>query len=121
MASGIASSGTPVIRYLTSYVLYRITLDVIGSFKSRALKRLWERGDKSKIPAQSATRIILVLDALDGATAPEDLDLPGLGFHPLTGNLKGRYAVAVTRNWRITFAWDDGDAVQVDFEDYHGK
>jgi len=34
---------------------------------------------------------------------------------------KGRYAVAVIRNWRITFAWDDGDAVQVDFEDYHGK
>jgi len=94
---------------------------VIGSFKSRALKRLWERGDKSRIPAQSATRIILVLDALDAATAPEDLDLPGLGFHPLTGNLKGRYAVTVTRNWRITFAWEDGDAVQVNFEDYHSK
>ena len=41
--------------------------------------------------------------------------------HILTGNLKGRYAVTVTRNWRITFAWEDGDAVQVNFEDYHSK
>jgi len=44
-----------------------------------------------------------------------------LGFHPLTGNVEGQFAVTVTRNWRITFAWEDGDAVQVNFEDYHSK
>ena len=27
----------------------------------------------------------------------------------------------VSRNWRLTFAWDDGDAVEIDLEDYHGK
>jgi len=44
-----------------------------------------------------------------------------LGFHPLSGNRKGQYAVTVTRNWRITFAWENSDAVHVDFEDYHGN
>ena len=36
-------------------------------------------------------------------------------------HFKGRYAVTVTSNWRITFAWEDGDAVQVNFEDYHSR
>jgi len=49
------------------------------------------------------------------------MDLPGFGFHALTGNLKGRYAVTVSRNWRITFGWDKGDAIDIDLEDYHGR
>lgn len=38
---------------------------------------------------------------------------------PLKGRDKGRYSVRVTGNWRLTFAWEDGDAVAVDLEDYH--
>ena len=45
---------------------------------------------------------------------------PG-GFHALTDDMKGRYAVTVSANWRITFAWDGEDAIQVELEDYHGK
>lgn len=33
----------------------------------------------------------------------------------------GRYALTVSRNWRITFAWKGEDAVDVDLEDYHGR
>ena len=40
--------------------------------------------------------------------------LPGLRFHALSGNLKGRFAVSVSPNWRITFAWDGEDAIDVD-------
>ena len=32
----------------------------------------------------------------------------------------GRYAVTVSRNWRITFAWAGDNATDVDLEDYHG-
>ncbi len=31
---------------------------------------------------------------------------------------KGRYAVS-SGNWRITFGWIEGDAIDVDLEDYH--
>jgi proteic killer suppression protein len=47
------------------------------------------------------------------------MDLPGMRFHALKGRDKGRYAVNVSGNWRITFAWDGNDAVDVDLEDYH--
>ncbi|EJW13583.1 HigB toxin protein [Rhodovulum sp. PH10] len=60
------------------------------------------------------------LNALDQARRPGDLDLPGFGLHPLKGDRQGRYALTVSRNWRLTFAWEGEDAVQVDIEDYHG-
>ncbi len=92
---------------------------MIASFRSRALKRYWERGEARRLPAQAVMRISMILDRLDAAVEPADLDLPGLGFHALKGPRKGEFAVWVTRNWRITFAWKDGDAVNVDLEDYH--
>lgn len=57
--------------------------------------------------------------ALAAAGHPEDMNLPGFGFHGLTGFNPKRYAVSVSGNWRITFAFDGEDAVDVDLEDYH--
>ena len=33
--------------------------------------------------------------------------------------LKGHYAVSVSGNWRVTFRFEDGAAVDVDYVDYH--
>ena len=93
---------------------------MIASFSSRVLKRFWERGDASRLPAQFITKIGMVLDALDAAMRPRDIDLPGFGFHSLKGGRRGQYAVTITRNWRITFRWLGEDAIDIDFEDYHG-
>jgi toxin HigB-1 len=49
---------------------------------------------------------------------PEQVNLPGFYWHPLQGG-EARWAIRVTGNWRITFAWDGADAVAVDLEDYH--
>jgi len=94
---------------------------VIRSFRSRALKRFFERDDGSRLPPADLERIAIILDRRDAAMTPSDMDLPGLRFHALAGRMKGRYAVTVRANWRITFAWDeaDGDAIEVDYEDYH--
>jgi toxin HigB-1 len=92
---------------------------MILSFRSRALKRYWERNEMRRLPPAAADRIALILDRLNAAIAPGDLDLPGLGFHALKSDRKGQFAVFVTRNWRITFGWEDGDATDVDLEDYH--
>ncbi len=35
------------------------------------------------------------------------------------GPMKGRYAVDVSANWRVTFRFEDGHAVDVDYLDYH--
>lgn len=92
---------------------------MIQSFRSRSLKRFWERNDASKLPPDRLQRIVMILDRLDAATSPEDMSLPGFGFHKLSGTSKGRYAVSVSANWRVTFGWQEQDAVEVDFEDYH--
>jgi toxin HigB-1 len=93
---------------------------MIASFSSRALKRFWERSEATRLPTQFVPKIKLILDALDAATEPKDMDVTGFRFHPLKGNRRGEYAVTVTRNWRITFRWLGEDAIDVRFEDYHG-
>jgi proteic killer suppression protein len=40
-------------------------------------------------------------------------------LHPLKGDLAGHWSVAVSGNWRLTFAFDGDDAVLVDYRDYH--
>jgi proteic killer suppression protein len=92
---------------------------MIVSFRSRALQRFWERNDSSKLPPDRVQKIAMLLDRLDASVHPTDMNVPGLGFHQLSGQSKGRFAVSVSANWRITFGWDQDNAVQVDFEDYH--
>ena len=41
------------------------------------------------------------------------------GYTLLKGVLKGRYAVSVSGNWRVTFRFEGGHAVDVDYVDYH--
>jgi proteic killer suppression protein len=94
---------------------------VIKSFQSRALRNFWQRGKTGAIDPQWLKRVRTILTALEIAKAPGALDLPGLGFHGLKGNKKGRYAVTVSGNWRITFAWSGMDATDVELEDYHGN
>ena len=92
---------------------------MIASFRSRALKRFWDKDDARRLPPDQIARIRQILRLLDTSVTPQDLDVTGLHFHPLTGDMKGRYAVTVKANWRITFAWDGEDAIEVDHEDYH--
>ena len=47
------------------------------------------------------------------------MNLPGFRLHMLKGRLKGHYAVSVSGNWRVTFRFEDGSAVDVDYLDYH--
>ena len=59
-----------------------------------------------------------ILQMLDSAGEPGDLNLAGLFFHGLHGNPQ-RWSIRVTANYRITFGWDEDAAKDVDLEDYH--
>jgi toxin HigB-1 len=93
---------------------------MIVSFKSKALKRYWTKGDDTGIRPDWRTKVRLILTRLDAAFEAAELDVPGFGFHLLKGNRAGRFAVSVSRNWRITFTWQGENATDVDMEDYHG-
>jgi proteic killer suppression protein len=101
-----------------TFAFRHITLPlVIRSFRNRALKRYFEADDPSALSVPNVARVSRMLRALDLATRPEQVNLPGFYWHPLQGDV--RWAIRVTGNWRITFAWDGADAVGVDLEDYH--
>ena len=92
---------------------------MIRNFRHKGLERYFAKSDRSGIDARQADRIRRILDLLDAAVAPADMDLPGYRFHSLKGDRKGAYAVSVSGNWRITFRFERGDAVDVNLEDYH--
>ena len=71
------------------------------------------------MPPEHARKIKRILTVLDQSATPRDMDLPGFRLHPLAGVLKGHYAVSVSGNWRVTFRFEDGEAVDVDYTDYH--
>jgi len=92
---------------------------MIRSYRSRALERFALTGNRRVLSVQKPERIERLLKALQAASRPGAMDLPSLRFHPLKGVDKGRYAIWVSENWRLTFGWNGVDAIDVDLEDYH--
>ena len=92
---------------------------MIKSWRHKGLKLFYTQGSTAKIQPAHADRIHDILQVLDAATAPEQMNLPGLAFHALAGDLKGFYSVKVSGNWRIIFGFEGRDAVLVDYLDYH--
>lgn len=92
---------------------------MIKGFRHKGLERFFLTGSKAGIQAKHAERLRLILGRLHAATSPEDMSLPGLSLHPLSGDRKGIWSVKVSGNWRITFLFEDGDAHVVNYEDYH--
>ncbi|MER9375992.1 type II toxin-antitoxin system RelE/ParE family toxin [Mesorhizobium sp. M0491] len=92
---------------------------MLKSFRNKALQRFFETGSPRGLSVQDDKRVARILRALEAASKPEDMDLPGYRFHGLSGDQKGRYSVRVNGNWRITFGWDGEDVIEVELEDYH--
>ena len=92
---------------------------MIASLRSKPLKRLWEDNDERGINPQHIAKVERILAALDEASRPEDMGLPSYKLHKLLGDHPPRWSVWVNGNWRITFAFVDGDAVDLDYEDYN--
>ena len=92
---------------------------MIQSFRHKGLRRFFEGDDKSKLPPEMVERIRTVLAFLDAAGSVEDMSQPSFRLHGLKGELKGFWAVTVRANWRIIFRFEDGNASDVDFLDYH--
>ena len=91
----------------------------IRGFRHKGLELFFTAGKTSKIQAQHAERLRLILGRLNVATEPRDMNLPGLYLHPLRGDRRGTWAVRLSGNWRVTFVFVGKDVDRVDYEDYH--
>ena len=94
---------------------------MIASFRHRGLKALYDGRTARRVSPEHVERLRDILGALDRSRGPEGMNLPGFRLHELKGRLKGHHAVSVSGNWRVTFRFDDGSAVDVDYVDYHWR
>ena len=92
---------------------------MIKSFRHKGLEEFFRHGSKAGIQPAHAKRRQVQLAKLNAAKGHEDMGLPGWRLHPLAGGLKDHWAVWVNGNWRMTFTFENGDAILVDYQDYH--
>ena len=92
---------------------------MIKTFAHKGLEAFFTAGSKAGIQPAHAAKLRRQLAQLDQAAAARDMNLPGWGLHPLKGDLAGFWSVWVNGNWRLTFRFEDGDAILVDYRDYH--
>ena len=93
---------------------------MIKTFRHRGLKDFFETGSKAGIqPAHAAKLKRQLLARLDAASRAEDMNLPGWDWHRLKGKLAGHWSVHVNGNWCLVFTFEHGDAILVDYQDYH--
>lgn len=90
----------------------------IESIRHKALRRLVVKGDRRIMEADRLTDMVAFIHA---AHEFDDLSMPpNFGFHALTGDRAGSFAMKVTKNWRLTFVKvSDQIIAELDLEDYH--
>lgn len=91
---------------------------MIGGFRHKGLEEIHLAGKTRRVGADHIRKCIRILQLLELAERPEDMNIAGFRFHSLQGAPK-RWSVRVTGNYRITFGWSGENALDVDFEDYH--
>ncbi len=97
-----------------------LQLTVIKSFANRATEELFRTGKAKRVPVDVARRALRKLESIDVAVQLSDLLVPpGNRLHALKGERAGQHAIAVNDQWRICFRFEEGDAHDVEFCDYH--
>lgn len=92
---------------------------MIRSFRHRGLREFFDSGSRRGISPELAARIARRLDVLEAAQHVTDIDAHGFNLHRLKGDRQGDWAISVSGNWRITFRFANGEADDVNLEDYH--
>ena len=91
---------------------------MIKGFRHKGIEQFFRTGSKAGIQPKHADRLRKQLFALDNAKAADDMNAPGWRLHPLHGDLEGHWSIDVSGNWRLTFTFEEEDAVLVDYRDY---
>jgi proteic killer suppression protein len=92
---------------------------MIRNIRHKGLEKFYNEDETRGIQPAHVKRVRQILTRLDYARTIQDMDAPGLRLHPLKGEYKGFWAVSVSGNWRVIFRFEEGDAFDVDYVDYH--
>lgn len=93
---------------------------IIRNFVHKGLKKLYLEDSSKGLPPDAVDKLRAMLTFLQDMPDPDKLRaFPLWKAHQLTGDRKGAWSLHVTRNWRLTFRIEDGEILEVDYEDYH--
>ena len=92
---------------------------MIRSFRCADTERLFRREPVRRFRAIER-QALRKLDMLDAAPDLRTLAmLPGNRLERLKGDRKDEYSIRINDQWRICFAWREGQADEVEIVDYH--
>jgi len=92
---------------------------MIKSFSNKKLENFYYENQSKGINNDHIRKLARILDRLNQASEIKDMDYPGSGLHKLEPKQDNRWAVSVNGNWRVTFVFNDGNAYEVCYGDYH--
>lgn len=93
---------------------------MIASFRDAETEGLWKSGKSRRLPADLQRRAFKKLAILNAAVALDNLRIPpGNRLESLRGDRSGRYSIRINDQYRVCFAWRDGNAFDVEIVDYH--
>lgn len=93
---------------------------MIRSFADKRTAAVFAGHAVRDLPHQIQTRARAKLLALDAATALDDLKVPpGNRLEALRGDRQGQWSIRINEQWRLCFAWRDGQAMDAEIVDYH--
>jgi proteic killer suppression protein len=93
---------------------------MIASFRDKETERLWRSGKSRRLPPTLHLRAFKKLAILNAAIGLDNLTVPpGNQLEALRGDRVGQHSIRLNDQYRICFAWRDGNAHEVEIVDYH--
>lgn len=92
---------------------------MIINFKHKGLEQFFLKGKSAKINPKHLIKLRLIIAKLHTSVNIKDMDFPGSSLHPLKGDKKDFWSVSVNGNWRVIFRFENENAYDVDYIDYH--
>ena len=93
---------------------------MIVSFANKETEKIWQGISSRKLPPDIQERALRKLRQLEASANLDDLrNPPGNRLEALSGDRVGQYSIRITKQWRLCFIWENGNAYQVEIVDYH--
>ena len=95
-------------------------MGVIKTFKDSETQKIYSRERSRKLPSDIQQVALRKLRMINNAKNINDLRIPPANrLEKLSGNRVGQYSIRINDQWRVCFAWKDGDAIDVEIADYY--
>ena len=93
---------------------------MIKSFKTNQTEKVYSRVGSTKLPRDIQQVALRKLRMINNAKNLNDLRIPPANrLEKLRGDREGQHSIRINDQWRICFAWQEGDAYDVEIADYH--